>query len=126
MVRAELDLEAVLRRAALTGEAGVVDEAVDRRFAREQLFGAAAHRGQIREIELDELDVLVAGLALDLVDDGLGLVRRAAREDDVVPGPRELARGDLADSGVRAGDNEGLHGPQCGEVCRPGQLAFGT
>src|SRR5204863_3574232 len=54
------------------------------------------------------LEMSVAGLAFDLLDHGGGPVRRAAREDDLRAGARELLRGDLADAGVRAGHDEGL------------------
>ena len=51
---------------------------------------------------------VIAGIALDLVDHRLGLRLRATREDDVRALARELLRRDLADAGVRPGDDERL------------------
>jgi len=81
---------------------------VDRNVAREERLGACAHRREIREIDRDEFDLAVTGRPLDLVDHGLGLRLRPTREDHVGPRARELGRRDLADPGVRAGDDEGL------------------
>jgi CheY-like chemotaxis protein len=107
VVRAELDLEPVLRHAALAREAGVVDEAVDRELAREQLAGARAHRREVAEVERHELDPIVAGLAAERLDDRQRLRLRAARRDDVRASPRELERRDLADAAACSGDDEG-------------------
>ena len=64
VVRAERQLEALLGQAALAAqarrEARVVDEAVNRQVAREQLLRARADRVEVAEIELCELDVVVA------------------------------------------------------------------
>src|SRR5262249_5687353 len=103
-----LDLEAVLREPALPAEAGIVDETVDRHLAAEERVGTRADRCEVTEVELDEFDVVVAGLALDLIDDGFGLGLRAACEDHVRTLPSDLACGDLADPGVRTGDDECL------------------
>src|SRR5690606_38187740 len=59
VVRAERQLETILRGSARAGEARVVDQAVDRGSAREQLLGAAADRSQIGQVERDVLDLVV-------------------------------------------------------------------
>src|SRR5260221_6953425 len=104
VVRSEVELEAVLRDAALTGDAGVVDEERKRDARVEHLLRRFAHRRERREVELQELDVVLPALALDGERRLAALLFAPACDEDVRATPRHLERRRASDSGVRAGD----------------------
>ena len=107
VVHAEGQLEAVLGDPTLPGDAGVVDEHVQRRAAGKKALRAGAHRGEVGEVQGEELHRVVAGVAPDGVDHRPRLGFRAARQHQMRATPRQLLRGGEADAGVGAGDQDG-------------------
>src|SRR5262249_25458023 len=83
VIDAELEFETVLGEPALTGDARVVDEDRQRQIAGEEDARRAAHRGERREIELEELDLLVTAVALDALDGFTALLLAPAGDEDV-------------------------------------------
>jgi len=67
------------------GEARVVDEAVDRNVLREISSAQLRTEARSPRSSRDEFDLLVGGVALELLDHGEVLVAVAAREDTRAP-----------------------------------------
>ncbi|CAM5292915.1 hypothetical protein SALBM217S_06776 [Streptomyces griseoloalbus] len=84
-------------------QAGVVDQHVDRGVVGGELRRERPHRRQRRQVQFADL-----GVARDPVGSLLARGEVAHGQNDVRPAPGQLGRGDQAEPGVRAGDDDDL------------------
>ena len=109
MVRTELQLEPVGRlRRRTRHDAGVVDEDVQHRVAREEAFREGADVLQRAELELLDLDVPIARRGANRGRHRFALRHVAGGEDHVGTSPGQDARRLLAQSARPAGDQRHL------------------
>jgi hypothetical protein len=106
VVDAERQLVAVGGDAAPAGHPGVVDQHVQRLVPGQELLGAAAHRGQIGQVERQERDRVVAGGGRDVRRRSAALIRRPAGQEHPAAPAGQDGHGGPADAGIAPGDQE--------------------
>jgi hypothetical protein len=89
-------------------DAGVVDEQVEAAELSVNLLAERAHRVQVGQVEVLDVDAVVLAYLDDLLGGLLGVLHVLAGHDDVGAAARKVQRGLVADARVGTGNDHNL------------------
>jgi hypothetical protein len=104
VVDAECQFETRRGEAARAGQAGVVDQQMQRQATRQERICALAHRGEVAQVQRQRFHLLIATGGTDCVQRRLGAGGAAAGKKHMCTAPRQFSRRDQADPGIGARD----------------------